>query len=783
MTKDFYQKLLSQSPMGYAYHKMIFDQAGRPVDYEFLEVNSAFEELTGLIGRDIIGKRVSSVVPDILSDSIDWISYYGEVALHGLKRETEQFSRPFGKWYRINAFSTETGYFATYFTDITKEKEQLEELNGFFDVNLDLLCIADVEGNFLKVNKAWETTLGYKTEELVNRRFLDFVHPEDLQATIEELKQLGHRQSSFNFVNRYCTKDGSYRYIEWRSRPEGKRIYAAARDITEKIKLEETLQAEKIRNDLAMAGSNDGFWDWNIETKELYLSPRWKAQLGYLDEEIPNEYQSFKNLLYEGDQERVMAQVHRYLEGKEDTYDISFRMVHKEGSLRHIRARGTALRDEQGKPYRMAGSHTDVTIQVEQEKALKEKERNFNSFFETIDDILLVGDSKGNILFANRATVDKLGYLQEELHYMHILDLHPKDKRTEAEEIFSDMFSGKRDNCPLPLITKDGKRLPVETRVWFGTWNNEDCVFGVVKDLSAQEAALDKFHKLFNNNPALMAISNMEDHRFKEVNEAFCERLGYQKSEIIGKTVAELGLFTEPEKQLEVAQMLQQKGRIRNIELKVKGKSGQIMTGLFSGEVIDNQLERSFLTVMTDITERKIMEDEIRMLTEIDRLTRLHNRYKIDTVLKTECDRSRRTNSSFSIILFDIDDFKKVNDRYGHVVGDEVLKEFADIIRSTIRKTDMAGRWGGEEFLIILPDSDSLAGEILAEKLRVTIDGHDFVQVGHLTGSFGVAEFKKEISEIELLARADDAMYQAKKSGKNQVCRYEYKDLSDLLTK
>lgn len=90
---------------------------------------------------------------------------------------------------------------------------------------------------------------------------------------------------------------------------------------------------------------------------------------------------------------------------------------------------------------------------------------------------------------------------------------------------------------------------------------------------------------------------------------------------------------------------------------------------------------------------------------------------------------------------------------------------------------------GGEEFLIILPDSDSLAGEILAEKLRITIDGHDFAQVGHLTGSFGVAEFKKEISEIELVARADDAMYQAKKSGKNRVCRHEYKDWSDPLSK
>ena len=611
MANDFYKQLLNQSPMGYAYHRLICDQKGLPIDYEFIEINDMFEKLTGLKADEIIGKKITEILPGILNDDFDWIKFYGDVALQGREKELEQFSNLLNKFYRVNVFSPERGYFVTTFVDITKEREQFEELNGFFEVNLDLLCIADLEGNFLKVNKSWESTLGYSVEELTNRKFLEFVHPDDIPSTLEVMSKLACNENDTNFINRYRSKDGTYKFIEWSSQPNGKLIYAAARDITDKVRAEQGLLAEKKRYELAMEGSNDGFWDWDILTNELYLSPRWKLQLGYRDDEISNEFSSFESLIFEEDSEKVRNQVAKYLDAEIMTYDISFRMVHKDRSLRHIRARGEALRDGDGKPFRMAGSHTDITLQVEQESALKEKEQNFASFFETIDDLLMVGDSKGNLLYANSATIEKLGYSFEELSQMHILDLHPKIKRREAEQIFSDMFEGKRDNCPLPLQTKNGVLLPVETRVWFGSWNNEPCIFGVVKDLSIKEAALDKFHKLFDNNPALMAITSLEDHKFKEVNDAFCSTLGYEKSEIIGKTALELDLFNEPEKHIEVGEMLRKTGKIQNVELKVKSKSGQIMTGLFAGEVIDNQLEKSFLTVMIDISKRKEDEQEL----------------------------------------------------------------------------------------------------------------------------------------------------------------------------
>ena len=137
-----------------------------------------------------------------------------------------------------------------------------------------------------------------------------------------------------------------------------------------------------------------------------------------------------------------------------------------------------------------------------------------------------------------------------------------------------------------------------------------------------------------------------------------------------------------------------------------------------------------------------------------------------------ELIRTKRYGSIFSIILIDIDHFKLVNDTYGHIVGDSVLKEFASILKANVRDSDCVGRWGGEEFIIVCIETDTNGAVLVAEKLRDEIEKFNFTTVGNKTASFGVSSSGKNIDETIILDNADKALYKAKNSGRNQVISY-----------
>ncbi|QGG48388.1 PAS domain-containing hybrid sensor histidine kinase/response regulator [Heliorestis convoluta] len=286
MQDSFYRSVLENSPMGYSYHRTIVDKDGNPCDYEFLDANSAFEIFTGLKVEHVIGRRATEVLPQLRDGEFDWISYFGNISLSGEKGQIEQYSRPLKKWYRVNVYVPEKGYFITHFIDITQEMTRLVELDRFFSVNLDLLCIADIEGNFLKVNKAWESILGYTAEELGQKKFLDFVHPDDIEKTLEAMSKLYSQEQVLNFVNRYRCKDNSYRYIEWRSQPYGNLIYAAARDITKRIDYEKNLEYWHNLLQYIIQYAPNAIAVYDKEMRYLYVSDRYIDDYGLWGRDI-----------------------------------------------------------------------------------------------------------------------------------------------------------------------------------------------------------------------------------------------------------------------------------------------------------------------------------------------------------------------------------------------------------------------------------------------------------------------------------------------------------------
>ena len=167
-----------------------------------------------------------------------------------------------------------------------------------------------------------------------------------------------------------------------------------------------------------------------------------------------------------------------------------------------------------------------------------------------------------------------------------------------------------------------------------------------------------------------------------------------------------------------------------------------------------------------DIQEKN---KELERLAITDKLTNLYNRRKLDELLHNELNRYERFGHTFGVAILDIDHFKKVNDSYGHQEGDKVLVEISNILRTHIRKTDFVGRFGGEEFVIICPESQENGVYNLMENIRKDIEKHDFKKIGKITTSFGIAILKENDTIESILKRADEALYEAKKLGRNRV--------------
>lgn len=184
-----------------------------------------------------------------------------------------------------------------------------------------------------------------------------------------------------------------------------------------------------------------------------------------------------------------------------------------------------------------------------------------------------------------------------------------------------------------------------------------------------------------------------------------------------------------------------------------------------------HELDTSSKALVEAEVQQRVVEKEkefLQQLATTDQLTQLSNRHHLTSIFKQEIERTKRYGHSFSVILVDVDHFKQVNDSYGHDVGDQVLQMIANIFDDNIRSTDVASRWGGEEFLIVCAESTGAEVLEIAEELRKYVSEHKFDTVGHITASFGIAEYIETDDMTSLIGRADQALYKAKRSGRNQ---------------
>ena len=268
----------------------------------------------------------------------------------------------------------------TTFTDVTERvlaertlRERTREFEGFFQLALDLLCIADQDGRLLRTNTAWESVLGYPAADLHGARLVDLVHPDDLAATQDALAELAQGKTVIGLVNRTRTHAGDYRSIEWRCAPLGRSIYAAARDITERIKAEESREAQRRVLEFVIESDISGYWDYDVVNRTDFYSPAWKRMLGYTDEELPNVPDTWRRLILPEDLPRALAalQAHVASAGKKPFY-VEVRYRHKNGSLIWVICSGGVTEwQPDGSPRRVVGCHIDITPAKESEAGLQ----------------------------------------------------------------------------------------------------------------------------------------------------------------------------------------------------------------------------------------------------------------------------------------------------------------------------------------------------------------------------------------------------------------------------
>jgi PAS domain S-box-containing protein len=309
--------------------------------------------------------------------------------------------------------------------EVTERKRAEEELRKSRE-RFELAVLASQDGLLdwdIDTDQVWyspqmRAMLGYSEEEFSNRRFetTKLVHPDDNARRLAAVQGLvAGTADHLELEYRILHKDGSYRWVRDRvvalRRVDGKayRVAGSREDITARKRVEEELRKSRERFELAVLGSQDGLWDWDLETGSLYLSPWYTNMLCWGEHEFPRSVTEWERWLHPDDRTRAVEARQVHLEARTPHYESEYRLLHKDGSYRWVRSRGVALRDAAGRPYRMGGSIEDITARKQAEDALARERDLLATLMDSLPDGIYFKNAAGRFLRVNQAVADLFG--------------------------------------------------------------------------------------------------------------------------------------------------------------------------------------------------------------------------------------------------------------------------------------------------------------------------------------------------------------------------------------
>ncbi|MGK7933323.1 MAG: diguanylate cyclase [Microcystaceae cyanobacterium] len=430
----------------------------------------------------------------------------------------------------------------------------------------------------------------------------------------------------------------------------------------------------------------------------------------------------------------------------------------------------------------------------------KEVEKQLQLLYEAIaacgNGVIITDANQTNnpIIYVNSTFEKMSGYSFEEAKGKNPRFLQGRDRKQPNLAIIREAVA-QRKSCQVVLRNYHKNGSLYWHEVFISPIKNErgevTHFVGIQNDITDRkkiEEALtrseQKFSSAFRASPDPIAISALAEEQFIEVNQSFCQLTGYTKEEVINYTASDLNLWVKERSHLTLCQKLQNDQAISGFELQLRAKSGEIKTLLLSVEIIELEDKPCLLTIAKDITERQKIKKELEeanielyRLANLDGLTEVANRRRFDETLKKEWQRCYREKQFISLIICDVDEFKRYNDYYEHLQGDDCLIQVAKAIdEGSKRATDLVARYGGEEFAIILPNTNENGAVKVAKNIQTQIHQLQIPHANstvspHVTVSMGVASLIPQIglTPTQLIQLADAALFNAKKQGRNRM--------------
>jgi len=676
-------------------------------------------------------------------------------------------------------------------------------------------------------NKAAAEGVGMPVKELIGRTFWEFVVPESIPRAkrIYERTMIGGRtpRTEELVIQR---KDGSKTPCEVSLRRiayEGKPSYGIViRDITERKRTEEQL----IRLSNAVRISVDSLVITDLEANILEVNEATLRMYGTKDK---NDLvgKNALHLIAPEDHKQALAGMREVLKsGYHENRE--YRIITKDGSRITVEMNTATIKDADGKPVGFVAVSRDIT---ERKRAEGQLIRLSNAVRISVDSIVIT-DLEANILEVNEATLRMYGTKDENdlIGKNAFYFIAREDRKKALADGEKTLKRGYTKNREYQIVTKDGTRIPVEmsTAIMKDADGKPVGFVAVARDITERKRAEEEIKRHAKRVEALHAVARtvaqtldlqeLLDNALAEVLEVMDVEAGgiflldIAKGDLslrahkglsenfvhaVGSTMLEEDELERAQQRHDTAMKLEEilneaslsalHGAVEREGLKMFTMMPLWIRGVMHGVLgiashtptrvapEDMELLQAMANQIAIGIENAMLFTEVSNAAIIDGLTGLHNHRYFQERLEEEWARCLRFGGECSLIMLDLDHFKIYNDLFGHVAGDEVLKKVGQVLRDYTRQVDICCRYGGEEFAVILPHTDSIGAYETAERLRQAIEAALALESGdgsiNLTVSLGVASWPNDgLSREELIRRADIALSQAKERGRNQTC-------------